>query len=53
MVEIPAKTNLAYHVVELKIRPDGSIGVCLIDEDKGGFDVPDALPVKEKDKCKL
>lgn len=49
-VEIPAKTNLAYHVVELKIRPDGSIGVCLIDEDKGGFDIPDSLPVKEKDK---
>lgn len=49
-VEIPAMTNLAYHVVELKIRPDGSIGVCLIDEDKGGFDIPDSLPTKDKDK---
>ncbi|XP_029658425.1 uncharacterized protein LOC115232596 [Octopus sinensis] len=40
-LDIVAKTNLAYNVVELKIHPDGTIGVCMTENDKGGFDVVD------------
>ncbi|GAB1604744.1 uncharacterized protein LOC115232596 [Argonauta hians] len=41
-LDIVANTNVAYNIVELKVHPDGTIGVCMTESDKGGFDVLDA-----------
>lgn len=41
-LNIVAQTNVAYNIVELKIHPDGTIGVCMTENDKGGFDVVDS-----------